>query len=122
VIAGAALVSGAAGLGATGASATSGGEPLQGGTLIVAGNPDVLWMDPTAAYSAADYQFQRMTLRNLFDYPNSGTLEERATPLPDLAVEVPTRPAAGHQAAPRAVLPGPVLRRRLSRSSTCSRP
>ena len=91
VIAGAALVSGAAGLGATGASASSGGgEPQQGGTLIVAGNPDVLWMDPTAAYSAADYQFQRMTLRGLFDYPNSGTLEERATPLPDLAVEVPT--------------------------------
>ena len=52
-------------------------------------------MDPTAAYSAADYQFQRMTLRGLFDYPNSGTLEERATPLPDLAVEVPTQENGG---------------------------
>ncbi len=89
-IAGAALVAGSAGLGASSVSATGEGEPQPGGTLIVAGDPDVLWMDPTAAYSAADYQFQRMTLRNLFDYPNSGTLEERATPLPDLAVEVPT--------------------------------
>ena len=89
-IAGVLLVAGAAGLGASAASATGEGEPQPGGTLIVAGNPDVLWMDPTAAYSAADYQFQRMTLRGLFDYPNSGTLEERATPQPDLAVEIPT--------------------------------
>ncbi len=94
-IAGAALVAGSAGLGATSVSATGEGEPQPGGTLIVAGDPDVLWMDPTAAYSAADYQFQRMTLRNLFDYPNSGTLEERATPLPDLAVEVPTEENGG---------------------------
>ena len=85
----------AAGLGATSVSATGEGEPQPGGTLIVAGDPDVLWMDPTAAYSAADYQFQRMTLRGLFDYPNSGTLEERATPLPDLAVEVPTEENGG---------------------------
>ena len=94
-IAGAALVAGSAGLGATSVSATGEGEPQPGGTLIVAGDPDVLWMDPAAAYSAADYQFQRMTLRGLFDYPNSGTLEERATPLPDLAVEVPTEENGG---------------------------
>ena len=85
----------AAGLGASSVSATGEGEPQPGGTLIVAGDPDVLWMDPAAAYSAADYQFQRMTLRGLFDYPNSGTLEERATPLPDLAVEVPTQENGG---------------------------
>jgi peptide/nickel transport system substrate-binding protein len=55
----------------------------------------VLFMDPAAAYSAADYQFQRMTLRGLFDYQAGGTLEERATPLPDLALEVPTQENGG---------------------------
>jgi peptide/nickel transport system substrate-binding protein len=91
------LIVAGAGIGAATSTATAsgGGEPQRGGTLIVAGNPDVLWMDPAAAYSAADYQFQRMTLRGLFDYPNSGTLEERATPQPDLAVEIPTAENGG---------------------------
>jgi peptide/nickel transport system substrate-binding protein len=84
------LVVVSAGLGATGVSASGGSEPQPGGTLIVAGNPDVLFMDPAAAYSAADYQFQRMTLRGLFDYVAEGTIEERATPRPDLATEIPT--------------------------------
>jgi peptide/nickel transport system substrate-binding protein len=91
----AALVLAAAGLGAVPAAASGEGEPQPGGTLIVAGDPDVLWMDPAAAYSAADYQFQRMTLRGLFDYSASGTLEEKATPLPDIAVEVPTQENGG---------------------------
>ena len=94
-VAGAMLVAGAAGLGATGASASGEGSPQTGGTLIVAGSPDVLWMDPAAAYSAADYQFQRMTLRGLFDYSASGTLEEKATPLPDIALDVPTQENGG---------------------------
>jgi peptide/nickel transport system substrate-binding protein len=82
-------------VGATTAPAAADGEPQQGGTLVVAGGPDVLFMDPTAAYSAADYQFQRMTLRGLFDYRASGSLEEKATPLPDIAVEVPTQENGG---------------------------
>jgi peptide/nickel transport system substrate-binding protein len=64
--------------------------PTAGGTLVVAGGQDVLFMDPAAAYSAADYEFQRMTLRGLFDYHAGDTVEERTTPQPDIAVEVPT--------------------------------
>jgi peptide/nickel transport system substrate-binding protein len=89
-IAGLSLVVACAGVGTTTVTASSDGEPQPGGTLIVAGGQDVLFMDPTAAYSAADYQFQRMTLRGLFDYKAEGTIEERATPLPDLATEIPT--------------------------------
>ena len=67
----------------TGATtATAGGEPQTGGTLIVAGGQDVLYMDPTAAYSAADYEFQRITLRGLFDYQAGANVEERTTPIP----------------------------------------
>jgi peptide/nickel transport system substrate-binding protein len=75
----------------TGVSQTSAsGEPQTGGTLIVAGGQDVLYMDPAASYSAADYAFQRMTLRGLFDYQAGANVEERTTPRADLAVEVPT--------------------------------
>ena len=77
----------AVGTGATAAQA--GGEPQSGGTLVVAGGQDVLYMDPTAAYSAADYEFQRMTLRGLFDYQAGANVEERTTPHPDIAVEIP---------------------------------
>ena len=43
----AALAVSGVGLGATAASATGEGEPQQGGTLIVAGNPDVTgWTRP----------------------------------------------------------------------------
>jgi peptide/nickel transport system substrate-binding protein len=87
------LVVAGAGVGSTAASGSS--EPQQGGTLIVAGGPDVLWMDPAAAYSAADYQFQRMTLRGLFDYKAEGTIEDKATPRPDIALEVPTQENGG---------------------------
>jgi peptide/nickel transport system substrate-binding protein len=87
------LVVAGAGVGSTAASSSS--EPQQGGTLIVAGGDDVARMDPAAAYSAADYQFQRMTLRGLFDYKAEGSMQDRTTPLPDLAVEIPTRENGG---------------------------
>jgi peptide/nickel transport system substrate-binding protein len=82
------LVASAIVTGAT--TAKAGGEPQAGGTLVVAGGQDVLYMDPTASYSAADYEFQRMTLRGLFDYQAGANVEERTTPQPDIAVEIPT--------------------------------
>src|SRR5262245_57147165 len=87
------LVVAGAGVGSTAASGSV--EPQTGGTLIVAGGDDVARMDPAAAYSAADYQFQRMTLRGLFDFKAEGSILDRATPLPDIAVEVPTRENGG---------------------------
>ena len=88
-IVGAVLVVGAVGLGPV-AAASGEGEPQTGGTLVVAGGQDVLYMDPAAAYSAADYEFQRMTLRGLFDYQAGANVEEQTTPHPDIAVEIPT--------------------------------
>ena len=87
------LVVAGAGVGSTAASGSS--EPQQGGTLIVAGGPDVLWMDPAAAYSAADYQFQRMTLRGLFDYKAEGTIEERRRRVPTSPSRCRRRRTAG---------------------------
>jgi len=46
-------------------AAEAGGEPQSGGTLVVAGGQDVVFMDPATSYSAADYEFQRMTLRGI---------------------------------------------------------
>ena len=90
-----AVMAGGAGLSTTAASA-SGDEPAQtGGTLVVAGGEDVLYMDPAAAYSAADYQLQRVTLRGLFDYQAGVDVAERTTPQADLAVEVPTQENGG---------------------------
>lgn len=71
------------------------GEPVQGGTLLVAGGPDVLFLDPAAAYSKADYQIQRAIHRGLFDYAASENLDEATTPLPDIAEQVPTRDNGG---------------------------
>ena len=59
-------------------------EPQSGGTLIVAGGDDVLYMDPAAAYSAADYELQRLTLRGLFDYQAGDDVATRTTPMPEI--------------------------------------
>ena len=70
-------------------------EPQSGGTLIVAGGDDVLYMDPAASYSAADYELQRAVLRGLFDYQAGDDVTTRTTPMPDLAVEIPTQENGG---------------------------
>ena len=80
----------AAAVGTGVSAAEAGGEPQSGGTLVVAGGQDVLFMDPATSYSAADYEFQRVTLRGLFDYQAGANVEERTTPHPDIAVEIPT--------------------------------
>ena len=87
------LVVAGAGVGSTAASGSA--EPQPGGTLIVAGGTTSPWMDPAAAYSAADYQFQRMTLRGLFDYKAEGTIRTGRRHCPDLAVEIPTQENGG---------------------------
>jgi peptide/nickel transport system substrate-binding protein len=74
---------------------TEDAEARMGGTLLVAGGPDVLYLDPAAAYSKGDYQIMRATMRALFDYIPSSDLEEGTTPVPDLAVEIPTEENGG---------------------------
>jgi peptide/nickel transport system substrate-binding protein len=65
-------------------------DDRRGGTLRVAGGPDVLYLDPAAAYSKGDYQIMRATMRALFDYVPDEDMEVATTPVPDLAVEIPT--------------------------------
>ena len=69
--------------------------PQSGGTLIVAGGHDVLYFDPAAAYSAADYQLNGMTLRGLFDYKAEAGWRRGPRRCPDLAVEIPTQENGG---------------------------
>ena len=92
------LVVAGAGVGSTAATGSS--EPQRGGTLIVAGGPDVFNFDPAAAYSAADYQLMHMTLRGLFDYKAEAgaTFEEIGTARPDMAVEIATQEHLVHAA------------------------
>jgi len=78
-----------------GAGAGDEGEGQPGGTLRMAGNADVLYMDPAAAYGPGDYQVQRAIHRGLFDYSPSTDLAEGTTPVPDIAVEVPTAENGG---------------------------
>ncbi|MCI2956539.1 ABC transporter substrate-binding protein [Agromyces atrinae] len=73
----------------------AGGDAATGGTLKLAGNSDVLYLDPAASYSAPDYQIHRALTRTLFaQIPGQG--DSDATEIvPDLALEIPTRENGG---------------------------
>ncbi|MCF6506808.1 ABC transporter substrate-binding protein [Blastococcus sp. MG754426] len=87
----AALVLSACGDDSGGTEADGSSEPRTGGTLKLAGNADVLHLDPSSAYSVGEYQIHRATTRNLFsqviDPDNEGG---PAIPAADLALEIPT--------------------------------
>lgn len=79
--------------GATGAG-TGDTDAKTGGTLLVAGNADVLYMDPAASYSAQDSQLHRLITRSLFsDLPDGDTGASKI--VPDLALEIPTAENGG---------------------------
>jgi len=69
-------------------------DATAGGTLLVAGNADVLYMDPASSYSAQDSQLHRLITRSLFaDLPDGDTGASKI--VPDLALEVPTMENGG---------------------------
>lgn len=101
LLAGALFVAGVGAADAAGRAPTSDAPPVTdvsddvraertGGTLLLAGNSDVLYLDPAAAYSPGDYAIGRAIYRGLFDYIPSEDLSEATTPRADIAVEVPT--------------------------------
>jgi len=66
-----------------------------GGTLKLAGNSDVLYLDPAASYSAPDYQIHRALTRTLFaQVPGEGGSDATEI-VPDIALEIPTRENGG---------------------------
>lgn len=71
-------------------------EARTGGTLKLAGNADVMHLDPSSAYSVGEYQIHRATTRTLFaqvvDPDNDGG---PAIPAADLALELPTMDNGG---------------------------
>lgn len=67
-----------------------GGDAATGGTLKLAGNSDVLYLDPAASYSAPDYQIHRALTRTLFaQVPGEGN-SDTSEIVADLALEIPT--------------------------------
>lgn len=72
------------------------GSARTGGTLKLAGNADVLHLDPSSAYSVAEYQIHRATTRNLISQVVDPDAEGGgAVPAADLAVELPTTENGG---------------------------
>lgn len=80
----------------TGDQDTSDGEDaVTGGTLRLAGNSDVLYLDPAAAYSVPDAQIHRALTRTLFaQTPGEGDTDGSEI-VPDLALEIPSRDNGG---------------------------
>ncbi|WP_164478204.1 ABC transporter substrate-binding protein [Microbacterium sp. ABRD28] len=70
--------------------ASGGDDAATGGTLRLAGNSDVLYLDPAAAYSAPDYQIHRTLTRTLFAHVPTGNDTGNTEIVPDLALEIPT--------------------------------
>ena len=68
---------------------------VTGGTLRLAGNSDVLYLDPASAYSAPDYQIHRALTRTLFAHVPAGDDSGNTEIVPDLALEIPTRDNGG---------------------------
>ncbi len=68
--------------------------PRYGGTLRYFGPGGMDHVDPAAAYYAVSHQLIRLFTRQLFSYPTA--LDESALrPIPDLAVEIPTKETGG---------------------------
>lgn len=66
------------------------GDARTGGTLKLAGNADVMHLDPSSAYAVGEYQIHRATTRNLFAHVIDEDSSDAATLAPDLALEIPT--------------------------------
>ncbi|WJL96357.1 ABC transporter substrate-binding protein [Microbacterium sp. ET2] len=75
--------------------ASGGDDAATGGTLRLAGNSDVLYLDPAASYSAPDYQIHRALTRTLFAHVPTGNDTGNTEIVPDLALEIPTEDNGG---------------------------
>jgi peptide/nickel transport system substrate-binding protein len=89
------VLTGCAGGGGEDSGDADQGDGDTGGTLMLAGNSDVLYLDPAAAYSAPDYQVHRALTRTLFAHVPAGDDTGNTEIVPDLALEIPTRENGG---------------------------
>lgn len=69
-------------------------EPRYGGTLRYYGPGGMDHVDPACAYYAFSHQITRLFARQLFSYPTVAD-ESALTPVPDVAVEIPTTANGG---------------------------
>ncbi len=65
------------------------GKPVKGGTLKMLGAGDIDHMDTASAYYTVSYTLLRAISRQLVTYPNTTDKDKAATPVPDLATEIP---------------------------------
>src|SRR5215468_10650711 len=63
------------------------GAPQRGGTLNMIGISDVDYMDYDTGYYTTDYQVQRLTVRQLYNWP--AVPGKNTIPTPDLATALP---------------------------------
>lgn len=66
------------------------GQGKSGGTLKLAGNADVLHLDPSSAYSPPDYQIHRVLTRTLLAHVPAQGEAGGSEIVPDLALSIPT--------------------------------
>ena len=71
--------------GGGGAGAAQEEQLQEGGTLKIANEGDVDFMDARAAYTVTSFQLNRGVLRTLITYPATPNTEEQVKPVPDLA-------------------------------------
>ncbi|WP_246278806.1 ABC transporter substrate-binding protein [Phytohabitans rumicis] len=79
----------------SGGGASSGDQPVQGGTLKLLGSSDVDHLDTASAYYTASYTLVRAFTRQLFSYPATTDTTAANTPVADLASELPTKDNGG---------------------------
>ena len=83
----------------TGGSATSlsgqSAKPQTGGTLKLAGQGDIDFLDPTAGYNTDTHTLERAWTRQLFSNPASTDAKTVAGVVPDVASEIPTEANGG---------------------------
>ncbi|MCU1493376.1 MAG: oligopeptide transporter periplasmic oligopeptide-binding protein OppA [Acidimicrobiaceae bacterium] len=87
------LLVGTLGTGTSGASvrsSSSGGSPVKGGTLTLAGQGDIDFMYPPAGYNTTTHTEERAWTRQLFTYPASTNTTQLDTPAADVAAVIPT--------------------------------
>jgi ABC-type transport system substrate-binding protein len=83
----------------TGGAATSSSgqsaKPQTGGTLKLAGQGDIDFLDPTAGYNTDTHTLERAWTRQLFSNPASTDAKTVAGTVPDVASDVPTEANGG---------------------------
>jgi ABC-type transport system substrate-binding protein len=81
--------------GAATSSSGQSGTPQTGGTLKLAGQGDIDFLDPTAGYNTDTHTLERAWTRQLFSNPASTDAKTVAGTVPDVASEIPTEANGG---------------------------